>query len=177
MKSIKSIKGRPIMKLRTGLFIGRFQPFHLGHLYVLQKSKELFRELIIGIGSTDKTDTDNPFSYTSRKHMVEKVLQHENLSNFVKKIVALNDNPDDSVWLKETLAKTGKIDAVVGNNEWVNGIFEHAGYKIIRLPFYKRELYEGIQIRKLMKSGGKWDDRVPQYLKDIIVRAKSRTLI
>ncbi|MCS6956281.1 MAG: pantetheine-phosphate adenylyltransferase, partial [Patescibacteria group bacterium] len=38
------------------------------------------------------------------------------------------------------------------------------GYKVIRFPYYKRHLYEGWRIRKLIKKGKKWEDRVPRYL-------------
>lgn len=157
------------MKYKTGLLIGRFQPFHKGHLYLLHKARKMFHTLIIGVGSVNKRDLANPFSYTMRKEMIQLVLQKEHLTKFVEKIISLEDDPDDLIWLKNTLVKTGNIDVVLGNNEWVNGIFENAGYSVIRLPFYKRDLYEGIQIRELMNKGEKWDDRVPEYLKEIIL--------
>lgn len=62
--------------------------------------------------------------------------------------MAVDDDPDDAVWLKVLIKKTGKIDVVFGNNEWPNGIFEKAGYKVIRVPLYKRHIYEGTKIRK-----------------------------
>lgn len=156
-------------KYKKGLFIGRFQPFHKGHLYMLQKATELFDSFIIGIGSVDKTDTNNPFSYSKRRQMIKKVIVKERFQN-IEKIIGIEDDPDDTVWLKKTLLKVEKIDAVIGNNNWVNGIFKNAGYAIVKFPFYKREIYEGIQIRNLIKSGKKWDDRVPEYLKEIITK-------
>lgn len=158
-------------KIETGLLIGRFQPFHKGHAYLLRKAKKMFNTLIIGVGSVNKRDLANPFSYTMRKEMIQLVLQKEHLTEFIKKIVSLEDDPDDLIWLENTLEKTGTIDAVLGNNEWVNGIFETAGYGVIRLPFYKRDLYEGIRIRELMNKGEKWNDRVPLCLKSFIVQS------
>jgi len=59
---------------------------------------------------------------------------------------------------------SGKIDVVIGNNEWTNGIFERAGYPVLRLGFYKRYLYEGVRIRRLIKIGKRWENRVPDYI-------------
>ena len=39
------------------LFIGRFQPFHLGHLLLLQRLSTQYEEIIIGIGSSQYHDT------------------------------------------------------------------------------------------------------------------------
>ena len=50
------------------LFIGRFQPFHNGHLKVVQEILKEFDEVIIGIGSSKYSGTlDNPFSGEERK--------------------------------------------------------------------------------------------------------------
>lgn len=36
--------------MTRGLFVGRFQPFHLGHLHVIKELLEKVDELIIAIG-------------------------------------------------------------------------------------------------------------------------------
>ena len=67
--------------------------------------------------------------------------------------IPLDDNPSDNIWLAELLKKAGKIDVVFGNNEWPNEIFEKAGFKVVRVPLYKRNIYEGTKIRaKLHKK-------------------------
>jgi nicotinamide-nucleotide adenylyltransferase len=37
--------------LRRGLLIGRFQPFHIGHLKAIEQATSENDEVIIGIGS------------------------------------------------------------------------------------------------------------------------------
>ena len=76
--------------------------------------------------------------------------------------------PDDREWLQKVLQKAGKFDVVIGDNEWVNNIFENAGYKVLRIGHHKRELYEGKKIRGLMKDKKKWQDRIPSYITDLI---------
>ena len=153
-----------------GLLIGRFQPFHKGHLYLIKHVTKKVKKLVIGIGSANVYDEANPLTYEERKKMLEKVVREEKLSDFVEKIVQLNDYYDDKLWFKNTLHKTGQIDVVIGNNEWVNTIFEKRKYHSWRVGFYKKYLYEGTKIRRLIHDNKPWIDRVPTYLIDMIKR-------
>jgi len=50
--------------MKTGLIIGRFQPFHNGHLYAIKNALKKVDELVIAIGSSQYVNTeDNPFSF------------------------------------------------------------------------------------------------------------------
>ena len=65
------------------LFIGRFQPFHNGHLKVIQNSINLYDEVIIGIGSAQYSNTtDNPFTAEERKLMIERSLKKAGFGNY-----------------------------------------------------------------------------------------------
>lgn len=151
--------------MKIGFLIGRFQPFHLGHLYLIKKSFDKVDKLIIGIGSPNKSDKDNPYSLKQRIVMLKKVINKEKLQNKIIKIIPIKDYPgDDDLWLIKTKKVAGNFDVVIGNNEWVNGIFEKARYSVIRFGFFKRYLLEGVKIRRLMREGGEWQERVPDYL-------------
>jgi cytidyltransferase-like protein len=55
-------------KYKVALFIGRFQPFHKGHLYSLEKCLEIAESVIVGVGSSQDSGTENnPWSYDVRK--------------------------------------------------------------------------------------------------------------
>ena len=59
------------------LFIGRFQPFHIGHLKVILEASKKYKKIIIGIGSSQYCNTiDNPFTYEERKLMIDESLKH-----------------------------------------------------------------------------------------------------
>lgn len=54
------------------VFIGRFQPFHDGHLAVVKQAMEIADEVLILIGSANRArDTRNPFTYEERKSLIE----------------------------------------------------------------------------------------------------------
>lgn len=136
------------------LVIGRFQPLHYGHLYLIKQALNIAESVTIGIGSANVRDTDNPFSPEEREYMLRKALKREKLTGNVLKIVYLDDNPSDDVWLKETLGKV-KPQVVVGNNGWVNGIFEGGGIDTWEVPHLNRMSYEGKTIRAHLRSVNK----------------------
>lgn len=136
------------MKYQRGLVLGRFQPFHKGHQYLVDKALEECETLVIGVGSANIQDEKNPFTFEERRKKIQSVLSQKKYNSRNISIVPLDDNPDDDIWLSLLLQKTGKIEVVFGNNEWPNGIFERAGYPVVRVPLYKRHIYEGTKIRK-----------------------------
>ena len=57
---------------KRGLFLGRFQPFHLGHLDVIKQALKMVDELVIVIGSAQYSHTfENPFTDSEREEMIE----------------------------------------------------------------------------------------------------------
>jgi len=152
---------------KVALFIGRFQPFHKGHLYSLKKCFELADQVIVGIGSSQESGTENnPWDFEARKAMIESLdLQGDSL-----KVVALPDYPDDEVWLKEVKERVGNFNVVVSNNEWVLSIMQKAGYKTVETGLFNREELEGVKIRVLMRAGDmNWKLRVPKEVAELIM--------
>ena len=153
------------MKYKTGLIIGRFQPFHKGHLYLVKQSLKQVDSIVIAIGSANINDENNPFSFAERKKYIEASLNKHKLLNKIQKIISVDDYPeDDDFWLEQLKKKTGKFDISFGNNEWVNGILESRGVKVIRFPFHKRHIYEGVKIREEMKRSRNPEEVLKKYL-------------
>ena len=51
-----------------GIVLGRFQPFHNGHAYLVEQALIQFEEVTIAIGSSqDEWTVDNPFSFEGAK--------------------------------------------------------------------------------------------------------------
>lgn len=160
------------MEYKTALLIGRFQPFHKGHLYLIKKALEMNDRLVIGIGSANIHDDNNPLDFDTRRKIISAVAYKEKIKDKFAKIVALDDFFNDEKWLVNVKKKAGNFDVVIGNNEWTNKIMEKAGYRVRRFPYYKRQLYEGWRIRKLIREGKRWQSRVPGYLVDYLSSLK-----
>ncbi len=157
-----------LKKYSVGLVIGRFQPFHHGHKYLIEQALLLCDKIILGIGSSNKSDKKNPYSADKRVKFLQKFIQEEKIEDKVIKILKLNDDPDDDVWFQNLYKQTGKFDVTIGNNPWNNGIIERHGIPAVEIGLYKRHRLEGIKVRNLMEKKKKWEDRVPHYLVDHI---------
>jgi len=158
-----------VKKDKVGVIIGRFQPFHLGHSWLIKRSLEKFSKLIILIGSSNIEDENNLWDLEKRVEMLNAFIKHEGLEKKIIKIDDVIDIPDDDMWLLIALEKIGNNKfVVIGDNEWVNKIFEKAGYKVWRSGYFDRARLQGVKIRKLMKNKKKWQDTVPEYLIELI---------
>ncbi len=59
-----------------GLYVGRFQPFHLGHLGAVKAVLKEVDELVIVIGSAQYShNLNNPFTAGERLVMIRRALQ------------------------------------------------------------------------------------------------------
>ena len=140
---------------KIALVIGRFQPFHPGHLFLIKQALEIADSVIIGIGSSNLSNTDNPYSVQEREEMIRAALKQAKLTKYITKIVPIPDLPDDIEWVEAAMRLTGPVDIVLGNNDWVNDQYKIKGIPTLHIPFYKRHIYEGKRIREIMRKSGK----------------------
>lgn len=66
--------------MSTAVYIGRFQPFHKGHLHVIEEAlkDERISKLIVIVGSTNKAITSkNTYTYEQRKAMIEACVDND----------------------------------------------------------------------------------------------------
>lgn len=58
-------------KYKGAIYIGRFQPFHEGHLATLRHAMDIAEKVLVIIGSAKSArDIKNPFTYEERKDMI-----------------------------------------------------------------------------------------------------------
>ena len=68
--------------VRRGLFVGRFQPPHKGHLKAMKDILEEVDELIIVVGSSQYSHTkENPFTTGERVAMIRQALTEEGVDS------------------------------------------------------------------------------------------------
>lgn len=148
--------------------VGRYQPFHLGHKFLIEEALKVCEKIILGVGSSNIMDNHNPYSYEKREKFLEAFIKDSGIENRVVKIIPIEDDPDDDVWLSKLIESTGKFDVSIGDNEWVNGIFEKAKIPVVRTGLYRREILEGTKIRTLLDKKVEVLDRIPPYIKQLI---------
>jgi nicotinamide-nucleotide adenylyltransferase len=149
-----------------GFIIGRFQPFHNGHLNVIKKVSKEVDELIIGIGSAQKSHTlDNPFTAGERIMMITKTLKNFEFPYYV---IPIKDIDFNAVWVSYVEALTPPFDVVYSGNSLVRELFEERGYAVKKPEMFNRKEYSGTEIRRRMLNGEKWEHLVPKDVAEVI---------
>jgi nicotinamide-nucleotide adenylyltransferase len=151
----------------NALLIGRFQPFHNGHLHLIQTLSTNYTSIIIGVGSSQYSHTpDNPFSYEERREMITRSLAAAGITNYL--VVAIPDIHDPPHWVDHVRSYVSNFDVVISNNPETDRLFSAQGYTVKHTPLFKREQYSGQEIRRRLAQGGRWTTLVPPQVAAII---------
>ena len=145
----------------NGLIIGRFQPFHKGHLAAIHYGLKECESLWVGIGSSNVSHQErNPFTAEERKEMILGSLDEES-----KKRVRIFYVPDieaHELWTHHVDAIVPKYEIVFSNDPYTLELFGKRGIKAVEVPYLQRDLISGTRIRELISSGEEWEEFVPQ---------------
>ena len=156
-----------------GLFIGRFQPFHTGHLKAVEwiLGKEKCERLIIVVGSSQKCyDPENPFTVGERVDMVSRTLSAK---GYAGKCVVLSvpDIMNNALWVAHVNSLVPAYEVIYSSNPLVKRLFEDAGKKVRAIPLFERKKYDATKIRKSMLRGNsEWRKLVPKEVEKFIDR-------
>lgn len=151
----------------NSLVIGRFQPFHKGHLEVIRTIARECDSVTICIGSAQYSHTfDNPFTAGERHLMISRALKEEDLENYF--LVPIVDVNRYAIWVAHVVSLVPPFKAIYSNNPLTRRLFEEAGYEVRASPIFNREIYSGTEIRRRMVSKGKWQGLVPPAVVRVI---------
>ncbi len=112
---------------KTAVFLWRFQPFHIGHMSIVEKIfQNDFEKLLLIIGSSDKSWTDeNPWTLQEREEIIRASIPLE-LQEKID-ILWLDDVPDDDVWCENLKQLFAEEAILFTGNQWVRDICERQG--------------------------------------------------
>ncbi|HEU97577.1 MAG TPA: nicotinamide-nucleotide adenylyltransferase [Fervidicoccus fontis] len=158
-----------VKALKRIVFPGRFQPVHKGHIEVIKWLLERSEEVLIVIGSAQKSHTvDNPFTAGERMLMFMESLKEEGISREKVMIVPVQDIEFNSVWVSYLESILPPFDSVASRNPLVVRLFKERGYNVLVPPTFMRGEYSGKKIRERMMNGKEWKDLVPGAVARII---------
>jgi len=153
------------------LFIGRFQPFHKGHLSVIKGMVKVSDKVLIGIGSSNTHGTpDDPFTREERREMIQRALQEENIIPLYDvTFINLPDMPEeDEAWAKMCLEICeNKVTTIWTGNEWTKKSFGSTGIKVQDIKEVPG--ISATEVRRRLKVGENWKELVPEAVVDYLV--------
>jgi len=154
------------MNPTRGILIGRFQPFHGGHVRVVENIVDEIDELVVGIGSADAShEPRNPFTAGERITMIHQALEAYETRTYA---VPIEDLDRNSVWVSHVQSMSPRFDVAYSNNPLVVRLFEEAGVEVRQTDMFDRDQLKGSEIRRQMREDGDWQASVPESVVAVI---------
>lgn len=152
------------------LYVGRFQPFHKGHLYAVRRILEEEEKIIILVGSSlSSHEIRNPFTLGERIQMILLALDDEGIERKRYLISSVPDTPFHPSWVTYVKKSVPSFYVVYTNDPLTKVLFQEEGYVVKPVPFLNREIYSGTEIRRRIINGEDWSGLVPKKVYDFII--------
>jgi len=156
-------------KVSRALYVGRFQPFHLGHLeavkYILKNSPEI----IIVIGSAQHSHTlENPFTAGERATMIRLALNEAGIDPSRYFIIPVTDLDIHGIWVSHVISFVPSFNVVYTNEPLTKRLFIESGFEVKAIPFFKRNVCSATEIRRRMIRDENWTELIPKSVVEFI---------
>ena len=159
---------------KTGLFIGRFQPFHNGHLATVKFALAKVDLLVIVVGSAQKShEPRNPFTAGERIMMIKEALDADKEIDPARiLIIPVPDVDVHSLWTRQVDMLVPSYDVVIANDPFTLMLFKERGIKVIEAPLKRRSVLAATEIRDRMARGDAagWIKLVPAGVSEVLKR-------
>ena len=148
-------------KFNRGLMIGRFQPFHKGHLALAKQILNECNEIIIAIGSAQFNYIyKDPFTAGERISMIHSSLVDSEFELARCHIIPISNDENNARWFAYLKSMVPFFDAVYSGNKFVAKLIQ--GQADLVLPnFTKINKYNGSFIRSSIARNHRWEHLVP----------------
>tara|TARA_A100001234_G_C12621112_1_gene383839 strand:+ start:1149 stop:1688 length:540 start_codon:yes stop_codon:yes gene_type:complete len=136
------------------IVLGRFQPLHNGHVFLIEKALDLAgddNKVIVAIGSaSSQIEPRNPWTGEERKEMIE------NWNNQVE-VVLIDDINDPPNWVEHAKKFHGNGILVTSDKQTAE-LYRESNWNVIEVDLSNRENFEGWRIRQTAKMLSTVDD-------------------
>lgn len=130
-------------KYKCGLYIGRFQPIHIGHESIIRQMLNECEQVIIAVGSAQESGTErNPFNFYQRADLITNVFYQHIIAGRMS-IIPLKDREkpsNDASWgdyvFDIVKSLTAKVPDVIyeGEEDERSTWYDNLDVEIVRVP-------------------------------------------
>ncbi len=151
------------------LTMGRFQPFHLGHLDLVKKILAENDEVIVAVTSSQFNYlAKDPFTAGERVEMIHHALKEDKVDMSKCFIIPIENQFNVATWASYLQSTLPKFDRVYSGNDYVHMLLADAKINVIKPKFLDRGKYNATSIRKMMIQDNDWQKLVPKAVAEII---------
>ncbi len=160
--------------------MGRFQPFHLGHLDLAKQILDECDELIIAITSSQFNYLEkDPFTAGERIEMIHNSLNESSLDLTRCFVVSIENQFNVATWASYLKSALPHFDKVYSGNDYVSMLLADSGIEVVTPKFLDRTEFNATRIRSMIISDENWKDFVPNAVYDLLtkINAKNRLAV
>jgi nicotinamide-nucleotide adenylyltransferase len=158
-----------------GLMMGRFQPFHLGHLDLVKQILKECDEIIIAITSSQFNYLDkDPFTAGERIEMIHNSLKESDVDLARCMILAIENQFNIATWSSYLKSMLPQFDKVYSGNEYVKMLLADSKIEVVKPVFLDREQYNATKIRSMIVSDGDWEKFVSSAVLNFIKKINGK---
>ncbi len=155
--------------MRVGLFVGRFQPFHLGHLEAVRYALRQVDYLYVVVGSAQRShERDNPFTASERIAMIKGALDGSRVDPSRWMAIPIADADSHSLWVSSVESMVPKFDIVFTNDALTYLLFKEEGIQVKAVPYLDRSKYSATNVRDRILERRDWESLVPSQVAKLV---------
>ncbi len=153
----------------SAAMIGRFQPFHLGHLELVRQVLDENDEIVILMGSSQTNFTlKNPFTAGERVWMIRDTLIESKIDMSKVYLINANDDENNAKWFSNIRSVSPPFNVLYTGNNFIRTLLKKEPVIIKDPKLFKESLFKGSMIRKLiLEDNAKWQDLVSESVRTI----------
>lgn len=157
--------------------MGRFQPFHLGHLDLVKQILAECDEVLVAITSSQFNYLEkDPFTAGERIEMIHNSLKEYSLDLTRCFIVSLENQFNVATWVSYLKSALPHFDKVYSGNDYVSMLLSNFDISVVKPNFLDKNQYNATKIRQMIISDENWKEFVPTAVSELLtkINAKNR---
>ncbi len=153
--------------MKQALFIGRFQPFHNGHLDVVKQILSENDKALIVIGSAEQSHTfANPLTIDERTEIISTTLEAEGISKEKYELFPINDLNDYENWASYVDDQVPEYQKIYTGSSIVKHCYGAKRDMIV--PIQKNLEISASEVREAMSKDRNWESLVPKTVEILL---------
>ncbi|BAT71323.1 nicotinamide-nucleotide adenylyltransferase [Thermosulfidibacter takaii ABI70S6] len=159
--------------MKRALYMGRFQPFHKGHLEVVKRILSENDKIIVAIGSANfNYNVKSPFTAGERMWMIHEALVEAGIDMSKVYITSYPNIENNAAWYAHIKSLLPPFHRAYTGNPLTQILLKENGIEVVVLKMIERELYCASTIRERMLRDEPWEELVPPAVARIIKAIK-----
>ncbi len=155
--------------MRVGLIVGRFQPFHLGHLAAVKYALTKVQYVYVVVGSAQRShERDNPFTAGERITMIKGALDGNGVNAAKRMARPIADADSHCLWVSTVKSMVPKFDVVFTNDALTYSLFKDEKIEVKAVPYLDRNSYSATNVRDRILEREDWQSLVPTQVAELV---------